>query len=313
MGSPRWVSCPRMPRGAAGSGLRPADAAAPAERCETQRGPSRQWGRVRSYKERLAAMKVGVPKEVKNHEYRVAITPAGVHELTRSGHEVFIERDAGAGSSIPDEDFVPPGAAILPTADDVWQTGDLILKVKEPVGRGVPPDAQGPGAVHLPAPRRRRGPAPTRCSTRASPPSPTRPSSCPTVAAAARPHVRGGGPDGSPGRGAPPAARRRRPGRAHGRGIRRLRGQGGGARRRRLRHERGGHRAGHAGRGPAGGQERGPAALRPTPSTRGTARPSRPTPTRSSGPSSTPTWSSAPCWCPARRRPSWSPTSWWPG
>ena len=55
-------------------------------------------------------MKVGVPKEVKNHEYRVAITPAGVHELTRSGHEVFIERDAGTGSSIPDGDFVTAGA-----------------------------------------------------------------------------------------------------------------------------------------------------------------------------------------------------------
>jgi alanine dehydrogenase len=78
-------------------------------------------------------MKVGVPKEVKNHEYRVAITPAGVHELVRDGHEVVLERDAGAGSSIPDSDFVAAGAAILPTADDVWQAGDLILKVKEPV------------------------------------------------------------------------------------------------------------------------------------------------------------------------------------
>jgi alanine dehydrogenase len=78
-------------------------------------------------------MKVGVPKEVKNHEYRVAITPAGAHELVRNGHEVFIEQGAGEGSSIPDADFVDAGAAILPTADDVWQTGDLILKVKEPV------------------------------------------------------------------------------------------------------------------------------------------------------------------------------------
>ena len=78
-------------------------------------------------------MKVGVPKEVKNNEYRVAITPAGVHELVRSGHEVFIEQDAGIGSAIPDADFVTAGAQILPTADDVWQTGDLILKVKEPV------------------------------------------------------------------------------------------------------------------------------------------------------------------------------------
>ncbi len=78
-------------------------------------------------------MKVGVPKEVKNHEYRVAITPAGAHELVRTGHEVYIQQDAGTGSSIPDADFVAAGAKILPTADDVWQTGDLILKVKEPV------------------------------------------------------------------------------------------------------------------------------------------------------------------------------------
>jgi alanine dehydrogenase len=78
-------------------------------------------------------MKVGVPREVKNHEYRVAITPAGVLELVRHGHEVFVEQDAGTGSSIPDADFVAAGATVVPTADDVWQAGDLILKVKEPV------------------------------------------------------------------------------------------------------------------------------------------------------------------------------------
>jgi alanine dehydrogenase len=78
-------------------------------------------------------MKVGVPKEVKNHEYRVAITPAGVHELVRDGHEVYVQQNAGIGSSIPDDDFVAAGARILPSADDVWQTGELILKVKEPV------------------------------------------------------------------------------------------------------------------------------------------------------------------------------------
>jgi alanine dehydrogenase len=78
-------------------------------------------------------MKVGVPKEVKNHEYRVAITPAGVHELTTHGHDVYVEADAGSGSSITDEEFAGAGATILPTADDVWETGDLILKVKEPV------------------------------------------------------------------------------------------------------------------------------------------------------------------------------------
>jgi alanine dehydrogenase len=78
-------------------------------------------------------MKVGVPREVKNHEYRVAITPAGVHELVRNGHEVVIEAKAGAGSSIPDEDFTSAGAKILASADEVWQTAELVLKVKEPV------------------------------------------------------------------------------------------------------------------------------------------------------------------------------------
>ena len=78
-------------------------------------------------------MKVGVPAEVKDNEFRVAITPAGVHELARAGHGVFIEAGAGAGSSLPDEEFAAAGATILPTADDVWETGDLVLKVKEPV------------------------------------------------------------------------------------------------------------------------------------------------------------------------------------
>ncbi|HEU5425677.1 MAG TPA: alanine dehydrogenase [Actinocrinis sp.] len=78
-------------------------------------------------------MKVGIPREVKNHEYRVAITPAGVHELTRAGHQVFVEAQAGVGSSIPDADFAAAGAEILPSADEVWATGELILKVKEPV------------------------------------------------------------------------------------------------------------------------------------------------------------------------------------
>ena len=78
-------------------------------------------------------MKVGVPREVKNHEYRVAITPAGVHEFVGAGHEVVIESGAGVGSSIPDEDFEAAGARMLPNADDVWEYADLILKVKEPI------------------------------------------------------------------------------------------------------------------------------------------------------------------------------------
>ena len=78
-------------------------------------------------------MKVGVPKEVKNHEYRVAITPIGVHELVAHGHEVYVQTEAGLGSSISDEEYVAAGATILPDADEVWGTADMVLKVKEPV------------------------------------------------------------------------------------------------------------------------------------------------------------------------------------
>lgn len=78
-------------------------------------------------------MKVGIPREVKNHEYRVAITPAGVHELVRHGHVVLIERDAGVGSSITNEEYVSAGASIADDADAVWFGADLVLKVKEPV------------------------------------------------------------------------------------------------------------------------------------------------------------------------------------
>ncbi|HWL99552.1 MAG TPA: alanine dehydrogenase [Nocardioidaceae bacterium] len=78
-------------------------------------------------------MRIGVPREVKNHEYRVACTPAGVHELTTHGHEVLVEASAGVGSSISDEEYVAAGAQILPDADAVWSSGELILKVKEPV------------------------------------------------------------------------------------------------------------------------------------------------------------------------------------
>lgn len=78
-------------------------------------------------------MQVGIPSEVKNNEFRVAITPAGVFEFVRAGHEVFVQSAAGMGSSITDADFRDAGAMILPDADAVWAEGDLILKVKEPV------------------------------------------------------------------------------------------------------------------------------------------------------------------------------------
>ena len=78
-------------------------------------------------------MRVGVPSEVKNHEYRVAVTPAGVHELVSHGHEVAVQRGAGLGSSIPDEDFAGAGAQIVDGAEEVWGSAELVLKVKEPI------------------------------------------------------------------------------------------------------------------------------------------------------------------------------------
>jgi alanine dehydrogenase len=78
-------------------------------------------------------MRVGVPTEVKNHEYRVAVTPAGVHELTARGHQVSIQAGAGVGSSIPDDEYAAAGAKIVDSADSVWADAELVLKVKEPV------------------------------------------------------------------------------------------------------------------------------------------------------------------------------------
>ena len=78
-------------------------------------------------------MIIGVPKEIKTHEYRVAITPSGVHEFRQHGHDVVIERAAGQGSSIVDADFRAAGARIVDTADQVWAQADMVLKVKEPI------------------------------------------------------------------------------------------------------------------------------------------------------------------------------------
>ena len=78
-------------------------------------------------------MRVAIPREVKNNEFRVAITPAGVHELTVHGHDVYIETGAGLGSSIPDDAYASAGATILPDAASTWERAELLLKVKEPV------------------------------------------------------------------------------------------------------------------------------------------------------------------------------------
>src|ERR1700689_2667374 len=78
-------------------------------------------------------MIIGVPKEIKTDEYRVALTPAGARELSGAGHRVLIERGAGLGSSIADADYGANGATIVESADDVWAERDLLMKVKEPV------------------------------------------------------------------------------------------------------------------------------------------------------------------------------------
>lgn len=77
-------------------------------------------------------MKVGIPKEIKDNEYRVAITPSGVQALVARGHQVLIEHNAGVGSTFTDEDYQQAGAQMLETADEVFATADMILKVKEP-------------------------------------------------------------------------------------------------------------------------------------------------------------------------------------
>lgn len=78
-------------------------------------------------------MRVGIPTEIKNNEYRVAITPAGVAELVHRGHDVMVQAGAGEGSALHDDDFNAAGAQIVATADEVWAQADLLLKVKEPI------------------------------------------------------------------------------------------------------------------------------------------------------------------------------------
>jgi alanine dehydrogenase len=78
-------------------------------------------------------MKIGIPREVKNHEYRVGMIPAGVHALVEAGHEVRVEEGAGLGSGILDEEYTAAGGELVPDADTVWASSEMIIKVKEPV------------------------------------------------------------------------------------------------------------------------------------------------------------------------------------
>ena len=83
-------------------------------------------------------MKIGLPKEIKDNEYRVGLTPAGVNALTNAGHEVFVQKTAGDGSGFSDEQYVSAGGKMMETADEIWQTGEMIVKVKEPVAPEYP-------------------------------------------------------------------------------------------------------------------------------------------------------------------------------
>ena len=83
-------------------------------------------------------MKIGLPKEIKDNEYRVGLTPAGVQALSDAGHELFVQKSAGEGSGFADELYVKAGATMLETADDVWSEGDMIVKVKEPIAPEYP-------------------------------------------------------------------------------------------------------------------------------------------------------------------------------
>src|SRR5437868_46997 len=82
-------------------------------------------------------MLIGVPKEVKDQEWRVGIVPAGVKALTDAGHKVIVQTKAGDGSSMPDEEYKHAGAEIVDTADDVWKRADMVVKVKEPIAQEV--------------------------------------------------------------------------------------------------------------------------------------------------------------------------------
>ncbi len=83
-------------------------------------------------------MKIGLPKEIKDNEYRVGLTPAGVQALANAGHSVYVQKTAGEGSGFTDDQYIKAGGQMLDTADEVWETGDMIVKVKEPVAPEYP-------------------------------------------------------------------------------------------------------------------------------------------------------------------------------
>jgi alanine dehydrogenase len=78
-------------------------------------------------------MNIGVPKEIKNNENRVSVTPAGVKELVKHGHSVFVQKSAGEGSGFSDDEYIAAGAKMLPTIEETYAIADMVIKVKEPI------------------------------------------------------------------------------------------------------------------------------------------------------------------------------------
>ena len=228
-------------------------------------------------------MRIGVPKEVKNHEYRVAITPIGVHELVAHGHEVSVEKDAGVGSQIDDAEYVAAGARIIDSADDVWGEAEMVLKVKEPVAEEYHRMAEGQVLftyLHLAADRPLTEELAKRQVTGIAYETVQLPVG---LAAPALPDVRGRRLPGAAGRRPLPDEGRGRPRRAARRRRRCRQRQGRRDRRGRVRAERRQHRARHG---------------------------------RRRRPCSTPTWTSCGCRsgatttaCTAWRPPSWPSSS----
>ncbi|MCR4315798.1 MAG: alanine dehydrogenase [Planctomycetes bacterium] len=88
-------------------------------------------------------MKIGIPSEIKSHEYRVSAPPAAVEILTRRGHEVFVQKGAGEGSGIADDEYTLCGAKVIDSADEVWSRAEMIIKVKEPQANEIPMMREG--------------------------------------------------------------------------------------------------------------------------------------------------------------------------
>ena len=120
-------------------------------------------------------MKIGVPKEIKIHEYRVGLVPAGVRELVDAGHQVLVQSGAGAGIGFDDSHYQAAGASIAPRAADVFAAADLIVKVKEPQLAECKHAALRTNPVHLSALGGRSRTGRSAQGLRVPPPSPMKP------------------------------------------------------------------------------------------------------------------------------------------